>query len=179
MSLTFTSIFWLAQPLMNLVDNFFGYASETVFQTMGYTWYSDLIANGLIAGLGSVLVFVPQIIILFMILGLLEDTGYLARGAMLIDKPLSKIGLKRTIFCPDALRFCLCYSGNACDKNNSEQKRKITYDFYYSLNELQCQITSLCTFNSIYNPTWKPWLGGLFYPPFIYLVLSVQWLLLD
>jgi ferrous iron transport protein B len=80
---------------MELVDELFGYLSTTAAGFLGHTWYSDLIADGIISGTGSVLVFLPQILILFLILGLLEDTGYLARGAMLIDKPLSKIGLKK------------------------------------------------------------------------------------
>ena len=88
MSLTFTSIFWLAAPLMDLVNDGFSFLSENAFTILGEGLFADLIANGLISGLGSVLVFLPQILILFLILGLLEDSGYLARGAMLIDKPL-------------------------------------------------------------------------------------------
>ncbi len=100
MALTFTSIFWLAQPLMDLISSFFGFLSLETGKLLGNTWYSDLISKGIIDGVGAVLTFVPQIIILFLILGLLEDTGYLARGAMLIDKPLSKIGLNGKSFVP-------------------------------------------------------------------------------
>jgi ferrous iron transport protein B len=100
MSLTFSSIFWLAEPLMGLVDEFFGILSTTAYSLLGNTWYSDLVSNGIISGTGAVMVFIPQIIILFLILGLLEDTGYLARGAMLVDKPLSKIGLNGKSFVP-------------------------------------------------------------------------------
>ena len=100
MTLTFTSIFWLAEPLISLVDSLFGIMSNESLKLFGYGWFGDLVANGIISGTGSILVFVPQIIILFLILGLLEDTGYLARGAMLIDKPLSKIGLNGKSFVP-------------------------------------------------------------------------------
>ncbi len=85
---------------MDLVDSAFGFLSSAGFDILGNNWYGDLIANGIISGTGSVLVFVPQILILFLILGLLEDSGYLARGAMLIDKPLSKIGLNGQSFVP-------------------------------------------------------------------------------
>ena len=71
--------------------------SEVLF---GDTLFGNLISNGLLNGLGSVLVFLPQILILFLILGLLEDSGYLARGAMLADKPLSMIGLNGKSFVP-------------------------------------------------------------------------------
>jgi ferrous iron transport protein B len=100
MSLTFSSIFWLAEPLMGLVDELFGMDEQHCLLCFGNTWFSDLVSNGIISGTGAVMVFIPQILILFLILGLLEDTGYLARGAMLIDKPLSKIGLNGKSFVP-------------------------------------------------------------------------------
>ncbi|MBI5402665.1 MAG: ferrous iron transport protein B [Ignavibacteriae bacterium] len=99
-SLTFTSIFWLSTPLMDLIDMLFTFLSAQADDLLGKTIFADFISNGLISGSGSVLVFLPQIIILFFILGILEDTGYLARGAMLIDKPLSKIGLNGRSFVP-------------------------------------------------------------------------------
>jgi len=99
-SLTFTSIFWLSTPVMNLIDLAFSYLSESAENLLGNTIIADFVSNGLISGTGSVLVFLPQILILFFILGILEDTGYLARGAMLVDKPLSKIGLNGRSFVP-------------------------------------------------------------------------------
>lgn len=99
-SLTFTSIFWLSTPIMNLIDLAFSYLSESAENILGNTIIADFVSNGLISGTGSVLVFLPQILILFFILGILEDTGYLARGAMLVDKPLSKIGLNGRSFVP-------------------------------------------------------------------------------
>ena len=100
MGITFSSIFWLADPLMGFIDYSFSYLAQASIELLGHNWLSNLISDGLISGLGSVMVFVPQIIILFLILGILEDTGYLARGAMLIDKPLSKIGLNGRSFVP-------------------------------------------------------------------------------
>jgi ferrous iron transport protein B len=100
MGITFTSIFWLASPLMSLVDSSFSRLSEFVNYSLPQSWFRDLISSGLISGTGAVFIFIPQIIILFLILGFLEDTGYLARGAMLIDKPLSKIGLNGRSFVP-------------------------------------------------------------------------------
>ncbi|MEJ2614285.1 MAG: nucleoside recognition domain-containing protein [Ignavibacteriaceae bacterium] len=100
MAITFTSIFWLAEPIMNLVDLLFSFLSAEALKLLGNNWFGDLISDGLISGTGSVMVFVPQILILFLILGLLEDSGYLSRGAMLIDRPLSKIGLNGKSFVP-------------------------------------------------------------------------------
>lgn len=99
-ALTFTSIFWLSTPLMNLIDYSFTFLSNNINVWLGDNAFSHFISSGLISGTGSVLVFLPQILILFFILGILEDTGYLARGAMLVDKPLSKIGLNGRSFVP-------------------------------------------------------------------------------
>ena len=97
---TFTSIFWLSTPIMKLIDYSFSFLSTQADSLLGDTIFSNFISNGLISGTGSVLVFLPQILILFFILGILEDTGYLARGAMLVDRPLSKIGLNGRSFVP-------------------------------------------------------------------------------
>jgi ferrous iron transport protein B len=96
----FTSIFWLALPLMEFVDESFATLASYSSNYFGFNWYGDLISDGIITSLGAVMIFVPQIVILFLILGFLEDTGYLARGAMLIDKPLSSIGLNGRSFVP-------------------------------------------------------------------------------
>jgi len=100
MGLIFMSIFWIASPLMKLVDVLFSYMSRESALLFGNNWVGNLFADGVIAGTGSVFVFLPQIIILFFIMGLLEDTGYLARGAMIVDKPLSKLGLNGRSFVP-------------------------------------------------------------------------------
>ena len=108
MGLIFTSIFWLARPVMNLIDSGFSSLSDLVSTALPQnTWYNDLITKGLIKGFGSVMIFLPQIIILFIYLGLLEDSGYLARAAMIIDKHLSKFGLNGRSFVP-------MLSGYAC-----------------------------------------------------------------
>lgn len=161
MSLTFTSIFWLAQPLMNLVDTFFGYASETIFKMMGYNWFSDLIANGLIAGLGSVLVFVPQIIILFMILGLLEDTGYLARGAMLIDKPLSKIGLNGRSFVPMISGFACAIPAMLATRTIPNRRERLLTIFIIPLMSCSARLPVYALLIAFITPPEKPWLGGI------------------
>jgi ferrous iron transport protein B len=100
MSLMFTSIFWLASPVMGLVDDSIQGLGNLVTVTFGNSWYSDLMSKGIIGGFGVVLVFLPQILILFFVLGILEDSGYLARGAMIIDRPLSMLGLNGRSFVP-------------------------------------------------------------------------------
>jgi ferrous iron transport protein B len=96
----FASIFWAAQPFMDLVEWGFAQTGALALRLLPEGALSRFIAEGLIGGVGSVAVFFPQIIILFFLMTLLEDSGYLARGAALVDKPLSHLGLHGRSFVP-------------------------------------------------------------------------------
>lgn len=100
MFLLFSGIFWWAAPLMDGVDQFFGLFADWTFQFFGAGLLGDFFAHGLVTSFGSVLVFVPQIFILFLGISALEDSGYLARAATLIDRPMSRIGLSGKSFVP-------------------------------------------------------------------------------
>lgn len=103
----FWSIFSLATPIVDGLDAGFSWGLDFLSRLLPATLFSDLIINGFLLGLGSVIVFVPQIFILFFLLGALEDSGYLARGTLLIDKPLSLLGLNGKSFVP-LLSGCAC-----------------------------------------------------------------------
>jgi ferrous iron transport protein B len=96
----FTAIFWLAVPFMDGIDAAFGWMVGAAKEILPASWIADFLADGLIGGMGAVAVFLPQIVILFLAMGYLEDSGYLARGAALVDKPLAKIGLNGKSFVP-------------------------------------------------------------------------------
>lgn len=89
----FQSIFWLAQYPMDGIEATFQYLSEQLTNHLPETWWSNLIINGLVAGLSGILVFVPQIMILFGLITLLEDSGYMARISFLSDRLMRKVGL--------------------------------------------------------------------------------------
>jgi ferrous iron transport protein B len=161
MAFTFTSIFWLANPFMELVDEFFGYLSTSVAGLLGNTWYSDLIADGIISGTGSVLVFLPQILILFLILGLLEDTGYLARGAMLIDKPLSKIGLNGKSFVPMLSGFACAIPAMLAARTISNRRERLLTIFIIPLMSCSARLPVYALLIAFLTPPDKVWLGGI------------------
>ena len=96
----FSSIFWAARPFMNLVDWLFSQAEILLVATLPEGVLSRFLAEGVIGGVGAVAVFFPQIIILFFLMTLLEDSGYLARGAALVDRPLAALGLHGRSFVP-------------------------------------------------------------------------------
>jgi ferrous iron transport protein B len=161
MAFTFTSIFWVANPFMELVDEFFGYLSISASGLLGNTWYSDLIADGVISGTGSVLVFLPQILILFLILGLLEDTGYLARGAMLIDKPLSKIGLNGKSFVPMLSGFACAIPAMLAARTISNRRERLLTIFIIPLMSCSARLPVYALLIAFLTPADKAWLGGI------------------
>ncbi len=96
----FAAIFWCAQPFMDLIDAGFGAAGDRVKGMAPDSILLRFLAEGVIGGVGAVAVFFPQIMILFFLMTLLEDSGYLARGAALVDRPLAAMGLHGRSFVP-------------------------------------------------------------------------------
>ena len=96
----FASIFWLATPFMDAVDAGFAFSGDLLTSLFPQSIVVRFVAEGLIGGVGAVAVFFPQIVILFFLMTLLEDSGYLARGATLVDRPLSYLGLHGRSFVP-------------------------------------------------------------------------------
>ena len=91
--LLFQSVFSLAQLPMNGIDWTFTQIRSLVGNVLPSAWWSNLLVNGILAGLSGILVFVPQIMILFGLVTMLEDTGYMARISFLTDKLMRKVGL--------------------------------------------------------------------------------------
>jgi len=96
----FAGIFWLAEPVMGLVEAAVAFGQEQVRGVLPEGVLSDLLADGVIAGVGNVVVFFPQICMLFLFLAVLEDTGYMARAAFLMDRIMSRVGLHGKSFIP-------------------------------------------------------------------------------
>lgn len=90
---TFQLIFTWAAPLQDGVEAFFGWLGEGLAPLIGNDILRSLIVDGLISGVGGVLVFLPQIMILFLLIQFLEDIGYLGRATFLLDGLMKKLGL--------------------------------------------------------------------------------------
>lgn len=91
--LLFQSVFWLAQHPMDWIELGFAKLSQGLSTSLPDNRWTDLLINGVIAGLSGILVFVPQIMILFGLITLLEDTGYMARISFLSDRMMRSVGL--------------------------------------------------------------------------------------
>ncbi len=96
----FYMIFSLAAVPMDLIDGFFGSMKAVVGSWLPAGDFRSLVTDGVISGVGSVLVFLPQICILFFFIALLEDSGYLARAAFVMDRLMRRVGLPGKAFVP-------------------------------------------------------------------------------
>ena len=103
----FQSIFTWAVPLMDGVEFLIAGSGEWLAVTLPESWFRSLLIDGVWAGVGSVLVFLPQILVLFLFLGVLEDSGYMARAAIIADRMMYRVGLQGRAFLP-------LLSGYAC-----------------------------------------------------------------
>lgn len=111
MLLVFQSIFAWAAPLMDGLDRVMGALSDRVTAAMPESVLRSLVVDGVIAGVGGVLVFLPQILILFGFVALLEECGYMARAAYLTDGLMSRIGLSGKSFIPLLSSFACAVPG--------------------------------------------------------------------
>ncbi len=124
MTLLFSSIYWLAAPVMEVIDSAFGSLSEVITNNIPGL-FGNFLGNGLVAAIGGVVIFIPQIFILFFGIGILEASGYLARVAALIDRPLSWIGLGGRSFVPLLSGFACAIPAIMATRNISSKKERL------------------------------------------------------
>ena len=96
----FALIFWVAQIPMELIDHLFAHIKGWVILLLPPGDLQSLVSDGIVGGVGGILVFLPQICILFLALSLLEDTGYLSRAAFVMDRIMRRLGLPGKAFVP-------------------------------------------------------------------------------
>ena len=128
MFLLFQSIFTWSAPAMDAVEAGIGWLADAVVPMVGNQLARDFTSDALFGGIGAFLVFVPQIFVLTFIIGLLEDSGYMARAALICHKPLRLFGLTGKSFIPllsgTACAIPAIYAARAID---SPRKRLLTY----------------------------------------------------
>lgn len=126
MALIFQAIFLWATIPMDFIDGSMVALGRWVAEHMAEGTLRSLIVDGIIAGVGSVLVFIPQIAILFFFLGLLEDSGYLSRAAFLLDKIMRKVGLQGRSFIPLLSSFACAIPGIMSTRTIPSRSDKLT-----------------------------------------------------
>ena len=125
MLLLFQSVFWVAQFPMDAIEWSFTQFSSWLTQVLPGGWFSDLFVNGIIAGLSGIVIFVPQIMILFGLITLLEDTGYMARISFLTDKLMRKVGLNGKSVMPMISGFACAVPAIMSARNIENKKERL------------------------------------------------------
>ncbi|MFT3704196.1 MAG: ferrous iron transport protein B [Agriterribacter sp.] len=125
LAILFQSIFWLATYPMDAIEWVVGAFSTWLSGILPQNWVSDLLVNGLIAGLGGILVFIPQIMILFGLITVLEDTGYMARISFLTDKLMRKVGLNGKSVMPMISSFACAVPAIMSTRNIENKKERL------------------------------------------------------
>ena len=123
--LLFQSVFLIAQYPMDAIESGFGAIGSWLEGVLPATWWSDLIINGLVAGLGGIVIFVPQIMILFGLITILEDTGYMARISFLTDKLMRKVGLNGKSVMPMISAFACAVPAIMSARNIENTKERL------------------------------------------------------
>jgi len=125
MLLVFQTIFSWASLPMNLIDQVFSGLSDSVRTNLPAGIFTDLLADGIIAGVGGVLAFLPQILLLFFFISILEDSGYMARAAFLTDRLMRAVGLHGKAFVPLLSSFACAVPGIMATRTIENPKDRI------------------------------------------------------
>ena len=123
--LLFQSVFWLAQFPMDWIDLGFSKINQFVSSSLPDNLWDDLLTNGVLAGLSGILVFVPQIMILFGLITLLEDTGYMARISFLSDRLMRTVGLNGKSVMPMISGFACAVPAIMSARNIENRKERL------------------------------------------------------
>lgn len=123
--LLFQSIFWIAQYPMDMIEVAFVNIQSWLGGILSTGWFSDLLLNGVLAGLSGILVFVPQIMILFGLITILEETGYMARISFLTDKLMRKVGLNGKSVMPMISAFACAVPAIMSVRNIENRKERL------------------------------------------------------
>jgi len=121
----FQSVFWMAKFPMDGIEWIFTNLTAYLNSILPNVWWEDLLVNGLVAGIGGIVVFVPQIMILFGLITLLEDTGYMARISFLSDKLMRKVGLNGKSVMPMISGFACAVPAIMSARNIENKKERL------------------------------------------------------
>lgn len=121
----FQCVFWIADYPMTAIENIFVRIQEWVTPVLPKGWLADLFVNGVLPGLSGILVFVPQIMILFGLITILEETGYMARISFLTDRLMRKVGLNGKSVMPMISGFACAVPAIMSVRNIENQKERL------------------------------------------------------
>ncbi len=133
MYLMFTTVFKLADPFVGMIETLLAHLADWLGNVLTFfsapEWLSSFLINGVLDGIGSILVFLPNIFFLYVFISILEDTGYLARAAFLMDKFMHRLGLHGKSFIPMLIGFGCNVPAIMATRTLSNEKDRIVTAF--------------------------------------------------
>jgi ferrous iron transport protein B len=153
----FQAVFAWAQPLMELLSSSFGALGQFVHDTLPTGLVQSFLQNGVISGVGSVVVFLPQIIIIFLFILLLEDFGYMARAAFLMDRIMGGAGLHGRAFIPLLSSFACAIPGIMATRVIDNRRDRLTTILIAPLMTCSARIPVYTLIISAFIPAEQIW----------------------
>ncbi len=137
---------------MDGIESLFGWLGEVIGENISHPLLNSLIVDGIIAGAGGVVVFLPQILILFLFILILEESGYLPRAAFLLDKLMFSAGLSGRAFIPLLSSFACAVPGIMATRSIADPRDQFNHDYGCAVNDLFCALACIClTHRSIHS----------------------------
>ena len=153
----FQAVFAWAQPLMELLSHAFGALGQLVHDTLPAGLLQSFLQNGVISGVGSVIVFLPQIVIIFLFILLLEDFGYMARAAFLMDRIMGGAGLHGRAFIPLLSSFACAIPGIMATRVIDNRRDRLTTILIAPLMTCSARIPVYTLIISAFIPAEQLW----------------------
>ena len=160
MFVIFQAVFAWAAPFMDGIETFFGWLGEVVGDSIAHPLLNSLVVDGIIAGAGGVVVFLPQILILFFFILVLEESGYLPRAAFLLDKLMYKAGLSGRAFIPLLSSFACAIPGIMASRTISDPRDRLTTIFVAPLMTCSARLPVYALLIAAFIPSQSVW--GIF-----------------
>jgi ferrous iron transport protein B len=157
----FQSVFSLGQPLSNQLQLLLDTVGHEVFQQLPAGWLQSLLLNGIWRGVSSILIFVPQILLLFFFIGILEDSGYLARAALIADRVMQGIGLNGKSFVPLLSAYACAVPAIMATRTIEDKRDRIATILITPFMTCSARLPIYTLTIAAFVPN-KQYLGGLF-----------------
>lgn len=167
MGVVFQALFSWSDPAISWIEEAFGALSRGVEANLGEGFVRDFLTEGLIAGVGSVLVFLPQILMLFFFIGIMEDTGYMARVAFLMDRIMKSLGLHGRAFVPMLSGFACAVPAILATRTMERRRDRMLTMMVVPLMSCSARL-----------PVYALVIAALFPPSHVFGVVPVQGLLM-
>jgi len=159
MFVVFQAIYRWAEPAMTLIEWVQAIAGESVCTVVPPGMLRSLLVDGIIAGVGSVMVFLPQILLLFLFIGALEDCGYMARAAFVMDKLMTRLGLSGKSFVPLMSSFACAVPGIMATRTIENRTERFVTILIAPLMSCSARLPVYLLLIGTFVPA-TTWLGG-------------------